>query len=388
MSVDIGLPPGYYRNPLSGGIESLPWPKKLEDLPYSLGFQLIEWAESNLIHHQTGEPWRYSLLQKRFLVLWYAVDENGRFLYRSGVMRMAKGSGKDPMLATMALMECLGPVLFHHFDAITGRPVGAPHRMSLVLLASNSERQSQELLFVANGMVSGDLKAQTGYEAGKLGSSTPSGSRIKLLTSSVRTAEGDPASAVFLNESHHMTAASGGRGVAEVARRNVAKFPGGQARLLEGTNAHEPGGLSVAEDSYHSWQTQVAGKTLKKDILYCSVEADPKLSFTDLLEAESIIRQAYFYSPWIDKERILAEVDDMRTTPADAIRFFANGLAAAETAYIEPNNYDLGTISGEILQDGTEIAMFLDCSKNDDDTSLAVVRVEDGFPFLLENWSK
>lgn len=381
-------PPGYYRNPISGGIESLPWPEDLSDLPESLGFQVIDWCEENLVHHLTGEPWRFSELQKKFIVLWYSLSDSHRWWYRSGVMRLAKGSGKDPFLAAIALAEMIGPVKFSHLHPVTGRPVGKAHQMALVIIAANSEAQGQETLLVANGMVSEKLRNATGYDAGKLGSSTPTGSRIKLMTSSVRTAEGAPATAVILNESHHMTEQNGGARIAAVSRRNTAKSPGGNARVLEATNAHEPGADSVAEQTYESWQSQVAGTSPFKDILYCSVEADPSLSFSVVEEAEEILRQAYYYSPWIDKPTILATIYDDRTTAAEAIRFYANGLAAAESAWIEPNNLDRCSYPDDILFPGTEVTMALDCSKSEDTTALSVCRMSDGQVFEIGHWTK
>lgn len=383
-------PPGYYKNPISGGIESLPWPEDLSDLPESLGFQVIDWCEENLVHHLSGEPWRFSELQKKFIVLWYALSNphSGRWLYRSGVIRLAKGSGKDPFLAALALAEMLGPVKFSHVHPVTGRPVGMRHQMALVVIAANSESQGQETLLVSNGMVSEKLRNATGFDAGKLGSSTPTGSRIKLMTNSVRTSEGLPATATFLNESHHMTESNGGKRLADAARRNSAKGPGGKSRVLEATNAHEPGADSVAEKTYESWQSQIAGTSPFQDILYCSVEADPSLSFNVVEEAEAIIRQAYYYSPWIDKQNILAEVYDDRTSAADAIRFYANGLAAAESAWIEPNNLDRCSYPDDILLPGTEVTMALDCSKSEDTTALSVCRMSDGQVFEIGHWTK
>ena len=70
----------------------------------SLGPALIDWSEGRteipgLIHHQFGAPWRWTRMQRRFLVLWYHLDEAGRFTYRSGIVRGAKGVGKDPFAA-------------------------------------------------------------------------------------------------------------------------------------------------------------------------------------------------------------------------------------------------------------------------------------------------
>src|SRR5690606_8802792 len=125
-------------------------------------------------------------------------------------------------------------------------------------------------------------------EPGKLRTQTASGSLIELLTNSERSSEGDPPTAILLNESHHMTWSSGGHALADVTRRNVGKSPESVgARVLELTNAHRQGMDSVAEQSYLSWQAQAAGKTRRDDILYDSIDGDPR---TRLDDAESPAR--------------------------------------------------------------------------------------------------
>src|SRR4051812_19549309 len=97
------LPAGYYLDRWNdtGAWCTLPWPQDLADLPPSLGPQIIAWAEwrsygqtgePGLTHYLTGEPWQFTPGQRRWLHLWYAYDpETGRWLYRSGVKRGAKG---------------------------------------------------------------------------------------------------------------------------------------------------------------------------------------------------------------------------------------------------------------------------------------------------------
>ena len=82
---------------------TLPWPDDADEKDRlwnsSLGPDIIAWAEGatevpDLIDHMTGKPWRFTDGQVRFLVLWYHVGPDGRFTYRSGVKRGAKGTGE------------------------------------------------------------------------------------------------------------------------------------------------------------------------------------------------------------------------------------------------------------------------------------------------------
>ncbi|AWH14403.1 terminase [Mycobacterium phage TChen] len=394
------LLPGYWVDPVSGAWCSLPWPQdpdeKLALVNSSLGPAIIDWAEGRsgepgLINYQTGEPWTYTPGQKRFLILWYHVDEDGRFTYRTGVKRGAKGTGKDPFAASMCNAEMLGPVELYDWDERTGRPVGRPRGFPLVQVISNSLEQSKDVLRIANGMWSQDARDYYGIDCGETRTILKNGGgRFEVPPTSEGTAEGDPATFIALNETHHMTESSGGSKVARTAYRNVGKSPKHiQARVCEFTNAHRPGQDSTAEGAFNAWQKQMSPKYRgKRDILYDSIEAPPD---TDILTEEGRVRglrAAYMDAPWNDIERISAEMVDDRTPVADTIRFYLNGLAAAEDAWVDPQKFDLLARSGEVVADREQIAMFLDCSKTDDDTGLVACRLVDGHTWVLGHWCR
>jgi hypothetical protein len=390
------LLPGYYLDALGAWV-TLPWPDDLTLLPPSLAPQLFMWHAGletfttpgldgpRLLHHLTGEPWEFTLAQRKFLHLWYAVRPDGRWLYRSGVKRGAKGTGKDPFGGAWCHLEAQGPVEFDGWDGAT--PVGRPRRMALVQIAANSEAQAGDMLRVSNGMISGDYRDECNADPGIL-RTVLGDARIELLTSSEASSEGDPATAIVLNESHHMKPSNGGVKVAAVARRNTAKSPGGHARILELTNAHMPGEQSVAEESFEAWQAQVAGKAKRADILYDTREAAPHLRLHVEAELELGIAQAYADSPWTDAERIRDEAQDLRTTPADSVRFYFNALPTSETAWIDPRKFDAKARPDEILVDGEPVAMFLDCSKSSDATALMLCRMSDGHVFAVHGWQR
>lgn len=379
-------PAGYYVEPITGAWLSLPWPG-VENLPPTLADGVIEWGETNFVHPLTGGPWRYTRGQKRFLALWYALRPDGKWLYRSGVKRGAKGTGKDPLGAALALTELAGPVLLDFEAWARGEVVGQAHRLSLVQIAANSEAQAADMLRVANAMVSDVLREEHGFDTGILRTQLASGSRLELLTNSERSSEGDPATAILLNESHHMTESSGGHRLAGVARRNAGKSPHGQARLLELTNAHLQGEGSVAEESYNAWQAQVEGRTRRIDILYDSRESPAHLRMHVEPELEEGIAAAYFDSPWTDQERIRDEAQDPRVPAADSIRFYFNALPTNENAWVDIREFDR-LKSAKTIERGDPIAMFLDCSKSEDATALMGCRISDGLVVTLGCWQR
>lgn len=399
---ELSLLPGYRVDPAAhGALVTLPWPSDPDEkwalAQHSLGPSVIDWAEGRtdepgLVHYLTGDPWRFTPGQKRFLIMWYAYDpETGRYLYRSGVKRGAKGTGKDPFAAAHMNIEFIGPSQLY-WNAQLGRWEGMRHRMPLVQIASNSEAQSKDTMRIANAMLSQEARRYYSIEAGETRTKLTDGTggRMEVLTYSEKSSEGDPATFIVLNESHHMQG-DGGYKIAAVARRNVGKSPAEiQARLVEYTNAHQLGTESVAGDSYEAWQKQASGlyPGLKNDILYDSVEADPRLRTFVSDELELGIRQAYSDAPWADHDRLRDEALDPRTSPGDSVRFYFNGLAAAEDAWVDPSRFD--ALADERLQllDGDRIALFLDCSKSEDATGLVACRISDGAIFVMGMWQR
>lgn len=381
------LLPGYFVEPETGAWLTLRKFPLDGSIP-TIGFEVARWVEERIHNHLTGDPWAFTRGQLNFVFWWYALQGAGpepRWLFRSGVKRGAKGTGKDPLLAVLALAELCGPTRPVYRN---GRFTGEQHHMALVQIAANSEGQARDPLRVANAMVDREMSDEFGFDKGFTRTQIANGSRIELLTNSEASSEGDPATAVFLNESHHMKESSGGRALAGVARRNVGKSPGGLARVLELTNTHMPGEDSAAEDSFDAWQKQVSGQTRRQDILYDSREAPPHLSIHDERQLMEGLRAAYADAHWIDLERIRDEAQDTRVPLADSIRYYFSSLPTSEDAWVNPRKFDALAKPDEVVEEGEAIALFLDCSKSTDATVLVGCRISDGHVMALGGWQR
>ena len=392
--------PGYRRDPWYGtrALVSLPWPtdqaEKDRLITYSLGPGMIDWAEGRgdgpgLTDYQTGGQWQYTPGQKRFIILWYAYDPaTGRFIYRRGAKRGAKGTGKDPFGGSMCAAELVGPTQL--VPDGRGGWRGEVHSMPLVQIASNSEAQSKDVLRIMNALFGKAARAYYDLDCGETRTIVKgTGGRCEVLTASETSAEGDPATFVFLNETHHMTESNGGHRIARVVRRNVGKSPRElQARVLDGTNAHAQGSDSIGERTFEAWRAQVEGKTPRKDILYDSIEAPPDTDLFDDASRRAGLQAAYADAPWADLERLDGEVLDPETSVADSIRYYLNGLAAAEDSWVDPRKFDNLSRPDLTLAAGEQITMFLDCSKSNDATGLVACRLEDGHVITLGKWER
>lgn len=75
----------------------------------SLGWGVLDWCSTYLAQPDganKGDTWRFTNEQARFLVHFYAVDENGKFLYRRAILERVKGWGKVRWSPLYAAPNC------------------------------------------------------------------------------------------------------------------------------------------------------------------------------------------------------------------------------------------------------------------------------------------
>src|SRR4051812_26360179 len=86
---------------------------RLETLPagvpeLTLGWEAIGWGAKYLRQPngpRAGQRFEFVSSQVRFLLWFYALDADGQWLFRRAIRRLAKGSGKSPFAAIVALIE-------------------------------------------------------------------------------------------------------------------------------------------------------------------------------------------------------------------------------------------------------------------------------------------
>src|SRR5690606_18603498 len=135
----------------------------------TLGWPILEWVTEYVLQPdgpQAGEPFTFTDEQVRILLRWFALDEGGRFRYRSGTIRRLKGWGKDPFLAVLSLVEFVGPSRFGGWNA-AGMPVAVPHPAPWVQVAAVSLTQTRNTFRLFPGMMSPELIDEYGVDPGK-----------------------------------------------------------------------------------------------------------------------------------------------------------------------------------------------------------------------------
>ena len=186
----------------------MPWkgPEHEGDFP-SLGWALLDLYADYLrvpSGPMLGAPLELTADQATFTVRFYAIDpDTGRFLYRRGARRRAKGTGKSPHLAAFAIGELIGDTVFDGWDA-DGDPVGRPREAAWVQIAACSEDQTDNTYLALYEMLADSAALdEFSIDLGKTRVELRDRfGRVEPVTSAAGSREGQPITAAVLDETH------------------------------------------------------------------------------------------------------------------------------------------------------------------------------------------
>jgi hypothetical protein len=361
------------------------------DLPeFTLGWEVVRWAGKYLRHPngpRAGLPWEFVETQVRFLLHWYAVDEDGNWLYHHGVRRLAKGSGKSPFAALMALAELCAPVRVKDFDPrAPGGVIGKPVDMPLVQIAATAESQTANTMRMVRAFApkGSRIAHEFGLDPGKTRYYKAPEGTLEVITSSSTAAEGAESSCCIADETEHWKPSNGGPELAATLEDNLTKSG---SRMLETCNSWIPGIGSVAEASWDAWVAQEEGKTRGESrILYDARVAPPDTDMTDEESLRSALEFVYEDCFWQKTRPIMERIWDPRSKPDDSKRKYLNWPTAVEDAWTTLQAWSACADPSAIVVDGEEIVAFFDGSKSRDATALMGCRMSDGYVFTIGVW--
>lgn len=356
----------------------------------TIGWQSLEWA-ARWLRGPDGGPWRFTNEQARWWLWWYAVDEEGKFLYTQGVLQRLKGWGKDPLAAVISAVEFVGPCRFSHWST-DGTPVAKINPVAWIQIAAVSADQTKNTMRLFPSLFSKEALSQFDIELNKGIIYAHKGAQtIVAVTSNPDALEGNRATFALRNETHRWRANNSGHEMAKVIKRNAAKSPDGSARTLSITNAYDPSEESVAQQEREAYEQMMAGTSAVKGIMYDSLEAPPSAALTADV-APLVLKAIRGDSVWLDIPRLVNEIMDPNEPPSQARRFWYNQIEATEDAWIKPEDWALCTPDMDsgftALAPGDEIVMFFDGAKSDDATGLVGCRLSDGYIATLGMWQR
>jgi phage terminase large subunit-like protein len=355
----------------------------------TLGWHIAGWCYEYL-QNPDGGPWIFTPEQFRFLLWWYAFDDNGDFIYRRGVLQRLKGWGKDPLLAVICLVEMVGPSRVFFEPLVTHRNVpaedadgfaiGTPNLNAWVQVAAVSRDQTRNTMSLMPALMSKHFMKTYGIKPGIERIRANGGRQVlEAVTSSPRSLEGNRATFIVLNETHHWIQGNKGHEMYATIWGNATKMDG---RYLAITNAFLPGEDSVAERMRDAYEKIMEGKAVDTGFLYDSVEAHSATPLTP--EALRIVLpKIRGDATWLKVETIIAAVMDTSVPPARSRRMWLNQIVAEEDAVVSPGEWDLLKDEDAVLRPGDAIVLGFDGAKSDDSTALVAIRIEDRCAFVL-----
>ena len=367
--------------------------------PFTLGYEAAQWAHEWLVQPNgpmARKPFRLTFDQFRFLLWWYAIDERGAWVYSHGVRRLAKGSGKSPFAAVLALIEFCGPVRLDRFDdRKLGRCVGKPVDMPLVQIAATAQSQTANTMRMVRAFAPKGSKVVDEHhlDPGKyLYYKLPEGT-LEIITSSATAAEGAESSFVIADETEHWKPSNGGPELAATLEDNLAKSG---SRMLETSNAWKPGLDTVAESSWESWVAQEEGR-LQDDagrILYDARLAPPETDIADFESLKAALEHVYGDCTWkidpatgkVDVLPIIKRIWSPRSRVDDVMRKYLNRPTVDEDAWTTPEEWAVLADTSREVSPTEPVVFFFDGSKSGDATALIGCCVDDGHIFTHEIW--
>lgn len=367
-----------------------PWDPLSKEAPRTLGYAAATWAERWLVQPngpRSGKPFELRPGQLVFWLWWYAIDDDGRWLFDHGVRRLAKGSGKSPFAAVQALTEFCAPVRpLEAVETVPGRVVGVPVAMPWVQIAATAATQTKNTMRMVRAFAPKKSKVveEFGLDPGKeTYYKLPEGT-LEVITSSASAAEGAEASFVVADETEHWTPSRGGPDLAATLADNLAKSG---SRMLETCNAWVPGAESVAEGSWEGWLAQEEGRTRGRTrMLYDAAMAPPDTDMSDPDSLRRALEMVYADCPWVDVDTIMERVWSPRSRPEDSRRKYLNRPTAAADAWVTPEEWtNLSDPSVEVTSE-EPVCLFFDGSKSRDATALVGCAVGSGHVFTLGVW--
>lgn len=357
----------------------------------SLGFEVVEWMEANLVHGPGdihGAPYALTPDHARFLIWAYALRPDGRRQFRRCVLSRGKGFAKSELAAAIMAAELCGPVRFDRFDK-DGWPIGQRVNDPLIPCAAASEDQAEETLYAKFRAMVDPL-----VQAGRLDVglertfTTDRPGAVKLVSSSNVSRDGALPTFTPCDETH-LWSSRELKMLHATLRRNLAKRVQADPWLLETTTAYMPGEESVAEGSHDYGKKVASGEVTDPSLYFDHAAASTRWNLSDPDELRKAILEARgSAAAYTNVGAIIDEYHDPQTEESDFRRFWLNQVVRGSSQWLAPAAWDAAARRDLVVAAGDQVALGFDGSRLHDATALVGCRLADGHLFMLGAWER
>lgn len=338
-----------------------------------------------------GKPWEFTPGQKHFLRWWYAIDDDGRFIWDEGVSAGPKGVGKTPFAAAYCWAEFLAPVRFDRWCPETGRPLAKPvGDKALVQIAAVSREQSQNTMKQLRSMLPREAADYFGIDvtSSKVSYKDKTKSaEIYTVTASGKSQEGHEPSAILFDEIHHWHLPEA-KEVYETMSGNAQKTKrDNKCRPLSTSNAHQIGLDSVMETLYDK-VAKAKRESKPLSVLYAVRQAPEEVDLSDPEQLLAGLREAYEDAPWAPVEDHAKAYMEGRITTERLRRFHLSQVVDGGDAWIRPAWVKRATLNDRQLLAGSRIALGFDGAENNDAVALVACEIDSDICHEVAVWTR
>ena len=362
----------------------------------SLGYQVIDWVETYLVHGPgdiEGEPISVDDEFAAFIVRAYELTSTGSRRVRRAVLSRPKGRAKSELAAFLSIVEALGPSRFSHFAAAgevspwgypydEGEPVGVPVKRPEILVFATEFNQAGNTYDGIKFILNTSQKLQQDYpgiDAGITRVLLPNG-QITPESAADSSKDGGKSTFIVADETHLWVLPRLQR-LHQVTLRNLLKRKIASGWMLETSTMYAPGEGSVAEATHQYAQAITEGRVSDAGLLFDHREAPAKYDASKKRDRLEGLREVYGpASEWMDLDAIAASYEDPQTSAAEWQRYWFNRPVSLQGQWLPQAAWD-ECHDGRPIPDGADVVLGLDGSYSRDATALVAVQMGE-FPHL------
>jgi len=371
----------------------------------TLGLDVIEWIQDNLVHGPgdlLGQPVvldeeKQALLCRIYEVFPSQHEKAGRRRFKRACLSVRKGWAKTELAAMIAAAELHpdAPVRVESWDK-KGQPIGCGVTDPYIPLVAYTEEQSDELAYHALYVILNESKEiRDHFDIGLERIIRKDGNgRAVSLASSPGGNDGARTTFQLFDETHRFTTPRLIK-AHQTMLANIPKRYKADAWSLETTTSYSPGEGSVAEGTMKYAKAVGAGEIKDSKLFFFHRQASESIKLFDAKGAlipenvrEATMEASGPVASWSDVDSIVDQFQDPEADIAYLIRVWHNRpFQSNERAFPVDLFSSLGT-PGATIPKGADIALGFDGSRTNDATALVATEIATGLQVLLGLWER